>query len=235
MLPDRPDLSVRDRPPEILHDRIRARLSGAGTSRFRTRDRILVALLLVPLVALAVSFVASGLVYHRAASGLVVDAAHSSRLVWTLALLGAVTLGATLVAFWRGGRGFGAGAVSLAVVAVLVAPLYGVLTLVDPVHLNDAPASGVTVSPWGARCASIATVVGLLTLASFTIALRRAVPVASHLRGAAIGATAGAWAGIAVFVFCPSADSQHLIAGHFLPLLALLLIGALLVPRWLRP
>jgi hypothetical protein len=232
---DRAAMPGPGQPPEVLHQRIRARLVGTGASGFRTDDRIALALAVVPLLALAVSFIASELVYHRPAPGLGVEAGHSTRLVWTLALLVAMTFGATLLSFWRGRRGFGAGATSLAIVAIIIAPLYAALTIVDPVHVGDAPVAGVTISPWGARCALIAAGVGLLTLASFTIALRRAVPVASRLRGAAVGAAAGAWAGIAVFMFCPSADQQHLIAGHFLPLVALSLIGASVIPRWLRP
>src|SRR5688572_28179126 len=103
------------RPPEVLHDRIRARLAGASTTGFRTGDRIALALVIVPLLTLAVSFIAAELVYHRPAPGLAVDGGNSARLVWTLALLAAMTFGATLISFWRGRRGFGAGVMSLAI------------------------------------------------------------------------------------------------------------------------
>jgi hypothetical protein len=43
------------------------------------------------------------------------------------------------------------------------------------------------------------------------------------------------WAGIAVFMFCPSGDPQHLLVGHVLPLVILPIIGAVVMPRWLRP
>ena len=63
-------------------------------------------------------------------------------------------------------------------------------------------------------------------LAIFAVALRRAVAVASGLRGAALGAAAGAWGGLAVFAFCPSGETQHLLVGHVLPV-ALFTVG-----RW---
>ena len=72
-------------------------------------------------------------------------------------------------------------------------------------------------------------------MACFAAALRRAAPVATGLRGTAIGVAAGMWAGVAVFAFCPSGDAEHLLIGHVAPLLALLGIGAVLTPRWIRP
>jgi hypothetical protein len=178
---------------------------------------------------------ASEFVYGRLASGLVVAPAEELRLVWTCTLLGVLTLGATLAALWRGHRGLGASATTLALTGLIVVAVYSALTLLRPLHLNDAPAANLTISPWGARCALIASIVGVGVIACFAAALRRAAPVATGLRGAAIGAAAGMWASVAVFVFCPSGDSPHLLVGHVLPLLALLGVGATLVPRWLRP
>jgi hypothetical protein len=104
-----------------------------------------------------------------------------------------------------------------------------------PLHVGDDAIMNVVISPWGVRCALIAGIVGLTAIAALTAALRRAAPAASRLRGAAIGAAAGAWAGLAVFAFCPSGDQQHLIAGHLVPMLVLIAIGALLSPRMVRP
>jgi hypothetical protein len=56
--------------------------------------------------------------------------------------------------------------------------------------------------------------VGLLVLAAFAGALRRAAPAASRLRGAALGAAASAWAGLTVFLFCPAGAHRHLLVGH---------------------
>jgi hypothetical protein len=77
--------------------------------------------------------------------------------------------------------------------------------------------------------------VGLLVLISFTAALRRPAPVASRLRGAALGAAAGAWAGLSVFIFCPATEHRHLLVGHVLPIAAFTLLGLAAIPRALRP
>jgi hypothetical protein len=222
-------------PPEALHAPIRASIAETRAPKTRTSNRVVAAVLAVLALTVLVVSGASELVYGRFAPGLVVTPAEELRLVATGVLLGALTLAATFIALWRGQRGFGAGAVILALTGFLALPLYSVLTLIEPVHLHDTPITDVAISPWGARCAVIASVVGVGVMACFAAALRRAAPVATGLRGAAIGAAAGMWAGFAVFMFCPSGDSQHLVVGHVLPLVALLGIGALLVPRWLRP
>jgi hypothetical protein len=222
-------------PPQVLHDRIRARISGESAPTPRTRKRIIAAVVAVPAIAALVVLIASQLVYHRFAVGLDVDSARATRLSLTMLALVVMTAGATLVAIWRGRSGFGIGAVTLAIAAAVVAPVYAALTLIRPLHVDDDAIRNVVISPWGVRCAVIAAVVGLAAMAAFTAALRRAAPVASRLRGAAIGAAAGAWAGLAVFAFCPSGDQQHLIAGHLVPIIVLIGIGALLSPRVVRP
>jgi hypothetical protein len=47
-----------------------------------------------------------------------------------------------------------------------------------------------------------------LIVGALVLALRHATPVATRLRGAALGSAAGVWAGLTVFVFCPSGDPQ---------------------------
>jgi hypothetical protein len=222
-------------PPRVLHDRIRARITGERSTTSRTRKRVIAALVGVPLIAAVVVLIASQRVYHHFAMGLDVDGAHATRLSLTLLALVVMTAGTTLVAVWRGRSGFGIGSLMLAVAVALVVPVYALLTLIRPLHVDDDPILNVVISPWGVRCAVIASVVGLAAIAAFTSALRRAAPVASRLRGAAIGAAAGAWAGLAVFAFCPSGDQQHLIAGHLVPMIVLMAIGALLSPHRVRP
>jgi hypothetical protein len=223
------------RPSEAFYARIRARIAETTAPTTRTSTRVMVALVAVLVLTALVASSASEMVYGRLASGLVVAPAEELQLVWTGMLLGALTLGATLTALWRGHRGFGAGATTLALTGLLVVPVYGALTLLRPLHLNAPEVAGVAISPWGARCALIASIVGVGVMACFAAALRRSAPVATGLRGAVIGAAAGMWAGVAVFMFCPSGDSQHLLVGHVLPLAALAGIGAVAMPRWLRP
>jgi hypothetical protein len=219
-------------PPDALSDRIRAQVTATPAPAGSTRSRLIGALAAVPLLAAIVVAIASALVYRRPAVGL---ETQSPRLTWTVFALVMMTLVATALAIRRGSRGFGTAVTSLALAPAAVILLYAVLTVLNPIHLHDAAVIGVPISPWGVRCALIAAIVGIGAMAAFTAALRRAVPVASRLRGAVLGAAAGAWAGLAVFAFCPSGDYQHLLAGHLLPIIALTLIGAAATPRLLRP
>jgi hypothetical protein len=54
------------------------------------------------------------------------------------------------------------------------------------------------------------------------------------LRGGTLGAAAGAWAGLGIFIFCPSGDPWHLLVGHVLPIVAVTLLGFIVIPRVLR-
>ena len=101
-------------------------------------------------------------------------------------------------------------------------------------HTDEAALADVAISHWGLRCLVISAIVSLLVLTTFTVALRRSIPTANGLRGAAIGAAAGAWAGLSVFVFCPSGDLLHLLVGHILPIVAFTLLGIVSIPRILR-
>jgi hypothetical protein len=121
-------------------------------------------------------------------------------------------------------------------IVALVAPIYAALVLVNPVHMltDETVLSDLTISRWGLRCLVISAIVGLPVLATFTVALRRSIPTASGLRGAALGTAAGAWAGLSVFIFCPSGDLLHMLVGHVLPIAALTLVGTVSIPRILR-
>ena len=222
-------------PPEALYRRIRAAVATTPASTISTRTRLVVALAAVPLLAAAVLLAASEIVYQRQAVGLEVGMQSRSQLLVVLSLLVGLTLVSTLVAVWRGRSGLGSGVVALAMVAGLVTPIYALLVLESPVHAHDPGLQLVEISPWGLRCLVIATIVGPFVLVTFTAALRRAVPVASRLRGAALGVAAGAWAGLTVFMFCPSSDFQHLLIGHVLPIAAFTLLGSIVAPRLLRP
>ena len=94
-----------------------------------------------------------------------------------------------------------------------------------------APAAGPRWHGRDLRIESFCVHLCLLVLVSFTAALRRSAPVASRLRGAALGAAAGAWAGLGVFLFCPATDHRHLLVGHVLPIAIFTLLGLAAVPR----
>ena len=226
-----PDLA----PPEELFSRIRSAVAATPAAKHSTRLRIGLATAVVPVVTATVLLLAS-LVYDRPALRVDLGTHPTSQLLTVLLLVGALTLLATLVSTGRGERGLGPGVMSLSLVALLVTPIYAALALVIPLGEGVASAaSAVEVSPWGLRCFAIAATVGLFVLSSFTAALRRSAPVASRLRGAALGAAAGAWAGLSVFVFCPATDLRHLLVGHVLPIAAFTLLGLTAIPRALRP
>lgn len=49
-----------------------------------------------------------------------------------------------------------------------------------------------------------------------------------------VGTAAGAWAGLSVFIFCPSGDLLHILIGHILPIVGFTLLGVVSIPRILR-
>lgn len=205
-----------------------------AAATIRTRTRILAAFIGIPMLTAAVALIASEIVYGHSAAGIEIGVESTARLMLILLLLIALTVLSTLVVLWQGTSGLGAGMILLAMVAILIVPFYAVLIVPNPVHVRDAAISWVDISPWGTRCFGIAVIVSTLALLSFAAALRRAVPIASTIRGAALGAAAGAWAGLALFVFCPSGDQQHLLIGHVLPIVAFTLVGTAISPA-LRP
>ena len=225
-------------PPERLHERIRTAIAGTHAQTTRTRTRIGVALLLVPLLTAAVVLIASEVVYRQPMAGLDIDVSSTAGVLTILALLAVLALSATSFALWQGRDGLGIGSLTLASVAALVVPLYAALTVLRPLHsgaADNVALTGVAISPWGLRCLLISMLVSAPVLAILAIALRRAVAVSSALRGAALGAAAGAWGGLAVFVFCPSGLLQHLLVGHILPIAIFTLSGAIVLARTLRP
>ena len=223
-------------PPEELFVRVRSAVAATPAAKTTTRLRIIVATAIVPVLNAAVLLVASHLVYQQPALRIYEGTPVTVHLVIVLLLIVGLTLSATLIALGRGERGLGSSVVALFLAAVLVTPIYAALTLIDPLEVTQAAAASLApLSPWAPRCLTVSAAVGLLVLLSFTAALRRSAPVASRLRGAAVGAAAGAWAGLSVFMYCPAAGYHHLFVGHVLPIAALTLLGLAVIPRALRP
>jgi negative regulator of sigma F NrsF-like protein len=223
---------------ERLYARVRSAVESTPAPTTRTRTRILAAFAIVPALTTVVVLTASEWVYGRPAAGLGIDVVSPGAVITVLALLAGLTLAATLFAVSQGRGGLGIAAIGLVSIAALVAPVYAALTVLQPLHsgaADDVALTGVQISPWGLRCIFIATVVSASTLAIFAVTLRRAVAVATRLRGAALGAAAGAWGGLAVFVFCPSGELQHLLVGHVLPIALFTLLGGVVLTKVLRP
>jgi hypothetical protein len=225
-------------PPEHLYARIHAAVSSTPAATTRTRSRIVAALASVPALTAILVLAASEIIYGQPAAGLDIDVASTAEALTILALLAGLAFAATIFALRQGPAGLGIGSTWLVSIAALVVPVYAALTVLRPLHTgaaDDVALTGVAISPWGVRCLFIATVVSASVLAIFAGALRRAVAVASGLRGAALGAAAGAWGGLAVFVFCPSGEPQHLLVGHVLPIALFTLLGSATAMRMLRP
>jgi len=227
-----PDVS----PPAELFSRVRTAVAATPVSKTPMRVRIAVALALTPLVTAGVLGIASQVVYQRPTLRVAMGTRPTFEFFLVLLFMIGLTLSATLVAFRRGELGLGSGALALSLVALLVAPIYATFTVMIPLETSaDAVAALAALSPWGLRCLAIAAAVGVLVLVAFTAALRHSAPVAVRLRGGALGAAAGAWAGLAVFVFCPATEVPHLLVGHVLPIAAFTLLGLAATPRMLRP
>jgi hypothetical protein len=224
-------------PSERLYARIRSAVESTPAATTRTRTRIIATLAIVPALTMLLVLIASGLVYGQPAAGLAIDIASSAAALTTLSLLTGLALASTVFALWQGRSGLGIASMWLVSISALVAPVYAALTVLQPVHsgaADDVSLTGVAISPWGLRCIFVASVVGASVLAIFAATLRRAVAVAVGLRGAALGAAAGGWAGLAVFAFCPSGELQHLLVGHVLPIVLLTVCGARIFQGWIR-
>jgi len=221
-------------PPPESYERILAAIGSPSAVDSRTSKRISFVLVAVPLLVALVVAIASWLTYGRPAAGLELNVGSIERLWFAVGVFGALTLTATCLALAQGRSGFGAMAAVLVAIACLIAPLYTILIAPEPLHASGTVLEATQISPWGVRCLIVASVVSALALCGFLFALRRAVPVAVRLRGAALGASAGAWAGLALLFFCPAADRLHLLVGHSLPVVAATLVGALLAPAALR-
>jgi hypothetical protein len=225
-------------PSERLYPRVRSAVASTPAATTRTRTRILAALAIVPVLTTLVVLIASEWVYGQPAAGLDIDVVQPGSALIVLALLAGLALVATLFALSQGRGGLGTAALGLVSIVTLVVPVYAALTVLQPLHsgaADDVALTGVAISPWGVRCIFIATIVSASTMAIFAVTLRRAVVVAGGLRGAALGAAAGAWGGLAVFAFCPSGEPQHLLVGHVLPIALFTLLGSVVLRRALRP
>lgn len=225
-------------PSERLYPRIRAAVATTPAATIRTRTRIFAALAIVPLLTAAVVFTVSEVVYGEPAAGLDIDVSSAAAMSTILVLLAGLAAASTLFALWQGHGGFGIGSISLMSIAALVVPVYAALTVLRPLHsgaADDVALTGVVISPWGLRCLLVATAVGVPVLGILASALRGASAVSSRLRGAALGAAAGAWGGVAVFVFCPSGNLQHLLVGHVAPIAVFTVLGVATLRRVLEP
>jgi hypothetical protein len=124
------------------------------------------------------------------------------------------------------------------------ATLVATIVAIPPVLL--AWKIGVTASfgpemmePWptrpGFRCLGLSIAMAFPLLAAFLLFRRRSDPVHPGIAGAALGITAGVFAGTFVDLWCPVAYVPHVLLGHILPLVVVSAAGALAGRTLLRP
>ncbi|HYP99165.1 MAG TPA: NrsF family protein [Polyangiaceae bacterium] len=222
-------------PPPDLALRVRSAVAKTPASRSTATRRIGFALVAIP-VAIWGGLFGSQIIFHgrplfRVDLWLLPEAELAERFV-VLVLLAALATGIALI---PGRRGLGARVVLLLIASLAVAPLYTLVTMVEPIGTPEGDAAARALHPLGLPCALVAFTVGMLALGAFGLALRRAVPAAPVNRAAALGAAAGGWAGVALFLQCPAKNTLHMLVGHSLPVALFALLGAIVLPRLLRP
>lgn len=218
-----------------LGARVREAVARTPAPRSPLRERVALALVIVPLAVMVGAFARR--VIFGGPGPLRIDFLElpfltlSERLAFVLVLAGV----ATGVALAPGRRGFGVKVAFLIAVSLVVAPFYALVTASSPLRSSASEMAAHHLNPLGIPCALTAFAVGALVLVAFGVALRRAVPVAPVLRSAALGAAAGAWAGVTLFLQCPAHEPLHLLVGHTLPVALFAVVGAVTLPRVLRP
>lgn len=115
------------------------------------------------------------------------------------------------------------------------------LALLAPVSLLFVTGLGLALFPdtWSgvlgaknhATCMGLGLVMGLAPLASMLFHLKGTDPTDPAAHGAALGATAGTWAGVGTMLLCPHHTAEHVLVGHVLPVLVFTAAGAILGTR----
>ena len=147
--------------------------------------------------------------------------------------------------------GIAAGAAAMAVVATIVALGRGPARIGRPRQLLAGLAlaipfvtlawlvawNGHYVEPFarvGYRCLALTVGLGAVLLGAAVMVRRDTIATTPTASGAALGAAMGAWAGVAVDLWCPLTNASHALVGHFAPLVLLVTMGAVLGHRVLR-
>jgi hypothetical protein len=153
-------------------------------------------------------------------------------LVLTLVGWVAIALLATWGGVGRGGSMLGRSARVLVTVAVVTGP--GLLAWM---LLGTSMYPGTMGFPASVRlhvaCFASTVLMAVGAFAALVIVRRGTDPVHPRVSGAALGAVAGAWAGVMIDLHCPVSDTLHVAMAHLVPELVLALTGALLGRRLL--
>jgi hypothetical protein len=215
-------------PPADLQQKLRAAMaSEPEPQRTRIGPRIALGITIAVLGAVSVSL------------RMRPDAAEISATWFFSTIAGALVLAIVAVALSMlpGKRGLGSPVTWLAVVVTLTPAIYAAITMIAPMKPPDAISAftsfaEVVKGAW--PCFLMSVGVGGFAGIGLLWALRNAVAVAPRLRGAALGAAAGAWSGLALHIHCPMFERGHIMVGHFVPILIFAIVGALVGPRVLK-
>ncbi|MET0342978.1 MAG: NrsF family protein [Polyangiales bacterium] len=218
-------------PPSHVLDRLRAQMANEpppiASSPSRRAKWLALPLAALLLLGLDVAVRHNSLL--RADAGLLLGVCIPSAVA---ALLIAIVT--TIIATSRGKSGLGERVSVLRWSALLVGPL-SVLPMAFLVQEGtDHGAFEQHLDPWGLPCFAISLGIAAVSLLVLVRELRRSVPVAAGWRAAALGSAAGAWAGLALLLHCPSAEPQHLAVGHLLPIMLFPIAGMWVAQRFLR-
>src|SRR5262249_19427774 len=137
-------------------------------------------------------------------------------LILTLVGWGAIALLATLGGVGRGGSMLGRSARVLVVVALVTGP--GLLAWM---MLRTSMYRGTSGFPASLRlhlaCFVSPALMAVGPFAALVVVRRGSDPVHPRASGAALGAVAGAWAGVMIDLHCPVSDTLHVAMAHLVP------------------
>jgi hypothetical protein len=178
----------------------------------------------------SIALVIAGLAYFFAFGGLHLGTRPAQVVAITAAGWLIVALVATWGAFGRGRSMLGRPIGWLVVVALATAPTlllwFLMWTMMWPEASAPVPAFGLHLA-----CFMTTIVFSLSPIGAFVIARRHSDPVHPRATGAALGAAAGAWAGVMIDLHCPVSATAHVIIGHLMPIVFLAVAGAWLGRR----
>lgn len=208
------------RPPSALRDRILSKAREAPSltaAQVRTRRiGMLVGAILPALVVLAAMGV--GPRGRPLALALLVS------IGW-----GAVAVASTAFVF-SGSSPLGPPRPALALLAALAPTLELAISAVGMTLYPDTW-SGVLAPQKHAICMMLGFAMSAAPLGAMLLHLRGLDPVSPRARGAALGATAGAWGGAGTMLLCPHHGAIHVLVGHVLPVALFALVGAIVGSR----
>lgn len=118
----------------------------------------------------------------------------------------------------------------LLVVALATAPAlllwFLVWTMMGPEANVPAASLGIHLA-----CFAMTIVFSLSPIVAFVVVRHGLDPVQPRVTGAALGAAAGAWAGVIIDLHCPVSATAHVVLGHLAPIVVLGIAGAWLGRR----